>query len=312
MKDKKVIFMGTPSFSVRVLEALIECTNVIGVVTQPDKEVGRKKELTYSKVKECALANNIKVLQPVKIRKEYRKILDLKPDIIITCAYGQIIPNELLDYPKYGCINVHASLLPKLRGGAPIHHAIIDGYEETGITIMEMDEKMDHGDIITQESIVIDGNDTVGSLHDKLSALGAKLLIQTLPSIFNKKYKKEPQDESLVTFGYNITREDEFIDFNKPVREVFNRIRGLNPFPGAYALLDNEVVKLFDCEIGSLTCGKNGEIIRIYKDGIGIACSDGEIIIKEIQFSGKKKMNVRDYLNGVSKDMLVGKVFNEN
>ncbi len=312
MKDKKVIFMGTPSFSVRVLEALIECTNVIGVVTQPDKEVGRKKELTYSKVKECALANNIKVLQPVKIRKEYQKILDLKPDIIITCAYGQIIPNEILDYPKYGCINVHASLLPKLRGGAPIHHAIIDGYEETGITIMEMDEKMDHGAIITQESIVISDNDTVGTLHDKLSALGAKLLVETLPSIFGKKCTKQVQDEDEVTFGYNITREDELIDFNKPVREVFNRIRGLNPYPGAYALLDGEVVKLYDCEIGTLTCGKNGEIIKLYKDGIGIACLDKEIIIKEIQFSGKKKMSVRDYLNGTNKDSLAGKIFNKN
>ncbi len=312
MKDKKVIFMGTPSFSVRVLEALIDNTNVIAVVTQPDKEVGRKKELTYSKVKECALEHNIKVLQPIKVRKEYQEIIDLKPDIIITCAYGQIIPNELLEYPKYGCINVHASLLPKLRGGAPIHHAIIDGYEETGITIMEMDDKMDHGAIITRESIVIEDSDTVGSLHDKLSALGADLLIKTLPSIFDKSYQKEEQDEDEVTFGYNITREDEFIDFNKPVREVFNRIRGLNPFPGAYAILDNEVVKLFDCEIGTLTCGKNGEIIKIYRDGIGISCNDREIIIKVIQFSGKKKMSVKDYLNGVSQDKLVGKIFNKN
>ena len=312
MKDKKVIFMGTPSFSVRILEALIDSTNVIAVVTQPDKEVGRKKELTYSKVKECALEHNIKVLQPIKVRKEYQEIIDLKPDIIITCAYGQIIPNELLEYPKYGCINVHASLLPKLRGGAPIHHAIIDGYEETGITIMEMDDKMDHGAIITRESIVIEDSDTVGSLHDKLSALGADLLIKTLPSIFDKSYQKEEQDEDEVTFGYNITREDEFIDFNKPVREVFNRIRGLNPFPGAYAILDNEVVKLFDCEIGTLTCGKNGEIIKIYRDGIGISCSDKEIIIKVIQFTGKKKMSVKDYLNGVSKDKLIGKIFNKN
>ena len=177
---------------------------------------------------------------------------------------------------------------------------------------MEMDDKMDHGAIITRESIVIEDSDTVGSLHDKLSALGADLLIKTLPSIFDKSYQKEEQDEDEVTFGYNITREDEFIDFNKPVREVFNRIRGLNPFPGAYAILDNEVVKLFDCEIGTLTCGKNGEIIKIYRDGIGISCSDREIIIKVIQFSGKKKMSVKDYLNGVSQDKLVGKIFNKN
>ena len=184
MKDKTVIFMGTPEFSVPILKKLIEETNVIAVVTQPDKTVGRKNELVFSPIKKEALAHNIQVFQPLKIRKEYDEIIALNPDIIITCAYGQIVPTEILNCPKYGCINVHASLLPKLRGGAPIHHAIIDGYEKTGITIMYMNEKMDEGDIITQVETIIADSDTTEKLHDRLSLLGKDLLIETLPSIF--------------------------------------------------------------------------------------------------------------------------------
>lgn len=176
MKDIKVIFMGTPDFSVNVLNSLIDNTNVIGVVTQPDKLAGRKQVLTQPAVKKVALENNIKVIQPTKIREEYQSIIDLNPDIIITCAYGQFLPKEILDYPKYGCINVHASLLPKLRGGAPIHKAIIDGYTTTGITIMYMGLKMDNGDIISQKSIEIEETDNVGTLHDKLSLLGAETI----------------------------------------------------------------------------------------------------------------------------------------
>ncbi len=308
---KKVVFMGTPEFSVTILKALVENYDVIAVVTQPDREVGRKQEISFSKVKEFALQHNIKVLQPIKIRKEYQDIIDLGPDIIITCAYGQIIPSEILEYPKYGCINVHASLLPKLRGGAPIHHAIMDGYQITGITIMYMNEQMDAGDIITQQSIVITDDDTVGLLHDKLSVMGADLLLKTLPSIFDGSIKRIEQDESLVTYGYVINRADELVDFNLDTRAVFNKIRGLNPFPGAYAILDSKNIKLYDCVMGTSNCGKNGEIIKIYTDGIGVATNDGEIIIKSLQMPGKKKISVKDYLNGIDKDSLIGKVFNE-
>lgn len=311
MLKKKIIFMGTPSFSIPVLEMLIENYNVIAVVTQPDKEVGRKKEMVFSDVKEVALNSNIKIFQPIKIRNEYTDIIKLKPDIIVTCAYGQILPKEILNAPKYGCINVHASLLPKLRGGAPIHRALIDGYEETGITIMEMDEQMDTGDIITQKSIKILDTDNVGTLHNKLSHLGATLLNKTLPLILEKKVKKVKQKKKDATYANLIKREDELIDFNQKAKDVFNKIRGLDPFPGAYAVLDDLVVKLFDVKLGNNKGKKVGEIIKVYDDGIGIATKDGEVIVKTIQFSGKRKMFVRNYLNGITKDQLLGKVFNK-
>ena len=189
MKDLKVIFMGTPDFAVPVLEELIKNTKVVLVVTQPDKEVGRKRNLEASPVKELALKNNILVFQPEKIRNDYETILKTPADIIITCAYGQIIPPVILNYPSLGCINVHASLLPKYRGGAPIHHALINGDDKTGITIMYMDEGMDSGDIITQEEYLIKNTDNVLTLHETLAKMGAKLLINTLPSIINKTNK---------------------------------------------------------------------------------------------------------------------------
>ncbi|WP_312372516.1 methionyl-tRNA formyltransferase [Lachnoclostridium sp.] len=312
MKNLKVIFMGTPDFSVNVLNSLVYTTNVIGVVTKPDKLVGRKQVLTESAVKKVALENNIKVIQPTKIRNEYQSIIDLNPDIIITCAYGQFLPKEILDYPKYGCINVHASLLPKLRGGAPIHKAIIDGYTTTGITIMYMGLKMDNGDIISQKSIEIEKTDNVGTLHDKLSLLGAELLIETLPNIISGQINRIVQNEEEVTFGYNISREDEHIDFNKTKIEVFNHIRGLNPWPVSYAVLDDEEIKIYEIIIGEDIYKEksNGEIVKLYKDGIGIKVSDGEIILKTIKPSGKKKMSVKDYFNGFQeKNNLIGKVF---
>ena len=191
--ETKIVFMGTPEFSVPILKALIENYNVIAVVTQPDRIRGNKTII--SKVKEVALENNIKVLQPEKVRKEYEEIINLNPDMIVTCAYGQMIPKELLDAPKYGCINVHASLLPKLRGGAPIHHAIIDGYKETGITIMYMNEKMDEGDIITQSVTPISDTDTVSALHDRLSLMGTELIIETIPKIINSKITRKKQND---------------------------------------------------------------------------------------------------------------------
>ena len=313
LKDLKVVFMGTPDFCVPILESLIENCNVIGVVTQPDKEVGRKKEIKFSPIKEVAIKRSIKVFQPIKIRKEYDDILNLKPDIIITCAYGQIIPKEILDYPRLGCINVHASLLPKLRGGAPIHHAIIDGYDETGITIMYMDEGMDSGDIIEQSKTIIEDSDTVGTLHDRLSIMGKDLLLETLPSIVNKTNKRIKQDENEVTFGFNIKREEELINFNKTRREVFNQIRGLNPFPGSYFILNEKIVKVYKVEEiddNKYLNKENGEIVKLDKESFYIKVKDGLIRVLEIKLEGKKKMNVLDYLNG-SKDKLIGEIISK-
>lgn len=308
----RIVFMGTPDFAVNVLQGLIDeyGSQVVGVVSQPDKLVGRHQVLTNTPVKELALKYGIEVLQPVKIRKDYQGVLDLKPDIIITCAYGQIIPSEILDYPKYGCINVHASLLPKLRGGAPIHKAIIDGYDKTGVTIMYMDASMDTGDMISKVEIPILDSDNLESLHDKLSVSGTKLLLETLPKIFDGSNERIPQNEEEVTYAYNIKREEEHIDFSKPSRDVFNLIRGLDPVPGGYVLLDNEVMKVYKSFITDKNCKDKtpGEVINITKEGLEVATSDKVIFITEIKPFGKKKMQVKDYINGIKREELIGKV----
>lgn len=306
----KIVYMGTPDFSVKPLDELNKKYDVIAVVTQPDKKIGRKQEVRYSKVKEYALENNIKVLQPKNIREEYQEIIDLNPDIIITCAYGQIIPKELLDYPKYKCINIHASLLPKYRGGAPIHRCIINGEKYTGITIMYMSPKMDEGDILYQEKIDISLDDNVGTLHDKLSKLGSKMIISFLPKLINNNFKRIKQDNNEATYAYNISREDEKIDFNKNTIDIYNQIRGLSPWPSAYAYLDDKIIKIFNSEIGkSNKEGKIGEIINIYDNGIGIKTIDGEIIFTEIQIEGKKRCNVKNFLNGIhDKNELLKKI----
>ena len=306
MKDKKVIFMGTPEFSVPVLEMLIENTNVIMVVSQPDSRVGRHQELRHTPVKECALKYGIEVYQPEKIRNEYQHILDANPDVIITCAYGQIIPSILLDTPKYKAINVHASLLPKLRGGSPLHKCLIDGYKETGVTIMYMAPGMDDGDIITQRSIEILEHYNVGDIHDKLSVLGSELLLETLPSIFDGTNGRIPQDESLVTFAYNIKKEEEKLDFNKSAQEVHNHIRGLYPFPTSYTTFNGEIIKICESHVGESKSGECGEIVSIYEDGIGVMCNDREVVITRLKPAGKKEMSARDFINGRGKDKLIG------
>ena len=311
MKDKKVVFMGTPEYSVPVLEMLINETTVVGVVTQPDKPVGRKKILTPCPVKEIAQKNNIPVLTPPRIKEDYKSIIDLNPDIIITCAYGQIIPEELIYAPKYNTVNVHASLLPKYRGGAPIHHAIINGEKEIGVTIMYTDKGMDSGDIIEKSSFELGVNDTYDIINKKMSILGAKLLKETLPSIFNGTCNRTKQDEKDKTFAPIIKREDEHINFDNSSINVHNRIRGLSSIPGAYAILDNLNIKVFlssleDCQETDKT---PGTITRVTKDSIFIACKDKEIKILKIQTPGKKPMLVKDYLNGVDKNNIISKKF---
>lgn len=310
MKKIKVVFMGTPDFAVPILEGLIENYEVVLVVSQPDKRVGRHQELVNTPIKEVALKYNIPVFQPEKIKEDYSEILNFNPDIIVTCAYGQIIPKELLDAPRFGCINVHASLLPKLRGGAPIHKAIIEGHDKTGITIMYMDVKMDSGDIISQRETVIEDIDNLESLHDRLSIMGKELLLDTMPSIISGTNNRMKQDLGEVTFGFNILRSEEHIDFSKTSREVFNLIRGLSPVPGANAIFDDREMKIYESIISDKKVGgKCGEITNIYKNGIGVCTGDGEIILTSIKPFGKKRMDAASYLNGVDKESLVGKVF---
>ena len=309
MKDLKVVFMGTPTFSVPILESLINECNVILVVSQPDKEKDRKGTLLSTPIKQIALSHNIEVYQPTKIKEEYQKIIDANPDIIITCAYGQIIPESLINYPRLGCINVHGSLLPRLRGGAPIHHAIINGDTETGITIMYMDKHMDSGDIIAKRSLPIGPNDTLDVVYEKMSKLGATLLIETLPSIVAGTNDRIKQDEKYVTFGYNITKEEEKINFNNPSIKVHNLIRGLSSIPGAYCFLEEKRLKIYQSELtNTKSTTSPGTIEKIDKTGIYISTNDNLIKIIDIKLEGKKRCLVTDFVNGINIKDYLGKV----
>lgn len=306
----KIVFMGTPDFAVNVLQGLIDNYEVVGVVSQPDKRIGRHQVLTNTPVKELALKYDIPVFQPIKIKEDYEDILNLNPDLIVTCAYGQIIPKAILDYPRLGCINVHASLLPKLRGGAPIHKSIIDDYGTTGVTIMYMDVKMDSGDIISQREVKILDSDNLESLHDKLSEVGTSLLLDTLPSIIDGSNSRTKQNEDEVTYAYNIKREEEHIDFSKTSREVFNLIRGLCPVPSSNAILDEKEMKIYKSTISSKKYnGEYGEIVDVTKEGIVVKTGDASIILNEVKPFGKKKMDANSYVNGIGKNNLIGKVF---
>lgn len=309
-KNIKIVFMGTPDFAVPILSRLDDIYKVKCVITQPDKLVGRKGILTSPAIKKEADRRVILTLQPDKINLIVDEIRQLSPDIIITCAYGQIIPKEILDIPRLGCINVHASLLPKLRGGAPIHRAIINGYSKTGITIMYMNEKMDAGDIISQKELLIDDNDTAETLHNKLSELGADLLIETLPSIINGTNNRIKQNNEEVTYAFNIKREDERINFSKTKREIYNHIRGLNSWPGAYCMYEGKILKVWESYITDnyFTNLFDGQITKIYDDGFGVKVSNGEIVFTTVQLEGKNKMSAKEFINGINRENFIGKV----
>lgn len=303
MNNIKIVFMGTPDFACNVLQSLIDNEyNVSLVVSQPDKYVGRKHILTNTPVKQLAIDNNIEVFQPEKIRSDYQKIVDINPDLIITCAYGQIIPEELINLPRLGCINVHASLLPKYRGGAPIHWAKINGEEKTGVTIMYMDKNMDSGDIISQEELVINSEDTTESLFDKLSILGANLLIETLPSILENNNNRIKQDETLVSYAYNIKREDERINFDDYGVNIINKIRGLYSWPLANMEIDGIEYKILNAEFEEKKINSVSTIVEIDKNKFGISCKDGVIYITDIKPFGKKAMDIKSFLNGINKE----------
>lgn len=307
MKDKRVVFMGTPDFSVPVLEKLIENTNVVLVVTKKDAYVGRKKVLTESPVAICAHEHNIEVYKPNKLKEDYEYILNKKPDIIITCAYGSIVPKVVLDYPSYGCINVHASLLPKYRGASPIVASILNGEKETGITIMYMDEGIDTGNIIMSRSIEIEDNDNSLSLSNKLSLLGANLLIDTLPKIFEGENFDISQDNEEATYVGMLKREDEHINFNNSVENIKNQVRAFSPEPYAFINIDDTEYKISEVEIKKCDVSKIGIIVEVNKDSFGITAKDGIVYIKRIKPSGKKEMSVKDFFNGFDKTSLLNK-----
>ncbi|WP_336832160.1 methionyl-tRNA formyltransferase [Staphylococcus pseudoxylosus] len=306
----KIIFMGTPDFSTKVLEMLIAEHNVIAVVTQPDRPVGRKRTLTPPPVKEVAVKHGLPVYQPEKLAQseDLEKLIALDADLIVTAAFGQILPESLLNAPKLGAINVHASLLPKYRGGAPIHQAIIDGQKETGISIMYMVKKLDAGDIISQRAIAIEDQDDVGSMHDKLSFLGADLLKETLPSIINGTNQRIEQNEDEATFASNISRDQEKIDWSQSAEAIYNQIRGLSPWPVAYTKMDDGNLKVYASRIEQGKTGEPGTIIETTKKAIIVATGSGDAIaLTDIQVAGKKRMLTANYLSGVQTS-LVGKV----
>ncbi|MED1785964.1 methionyl-tRNA formyltransferase [Brevibacillus laterosporus] len=312
MKDTRILFMGTPDFSTQSLQALI--TNgyqVVGVVTQPDRPVGRKRVLTPPPVKELALRYGLPVYQPEKIRESeaVQSVLDAtRPDLIVTAAYGQILPTSLLEAPKHGCINIHASLLPKYRGGAPIHASIINGEKETGVTIMYMVQALDAGDMISKVIVPIEERDTAASMFEKLATAGADLLIDTLPKLLNGEITPEPQNHEEATFAPNIKRESERLDWNKSAQEIYNQVRGMNSWPVAFTTFEEKVWKIWWAEVVELAgqLATPGTIIDRTEDGLIIACGAGSIILKEIQPEGKKRMSVYDFLRGAGASIALG------
>ncbi|GKV67749.1 methionyl-tRNA formyltransferase [Sporosarcina sp. NCCP-2716] len=299
----KLVFMGTPDFSVPILRMLHEEGHtILAVVTQPDRPVGRKRVLTPPPVKAEALRLGLPVIQPEKLKgsAELQEIIALQPDLLVTAAFGQLLPNELLESPKLGCINVHASLLPAYRGGAPIHQAVMDGCSETGVTIMYMVQKLDAGDMISQVTVPILETDDTGSMFEKLSKAGEQLLKETLPSILDGTNDRIPQDESLVTFARNISREKERIDWTRPARSIHNQVRGLSPWPTAYTVFGGENVKVWKTEpADGSSDGTPGEIIGLTKDRILVQAGDGHAVaITELQPAGKKRMTADVFLNG--------------
>ena len=298
----KIAFMGTPEFAVTVLEGLLNTKHEVGLVaTQPDKAKNRGKKIQYTPVKEKALEHNIKVLQPEKVRgnEEFlEELKDYRPDIIVVVAYGQILPKEVLELPKYGCINVHASLLPRLRGAAPIQRAIIEGDEETGVTIMQMSEGLDTGDMLAKESIKI-GTMNYSMLHDALAEIGARLMVYTLDLIEEGKISPEPQDDSKSSYAKMVFKQEGKIDFTRQPEAVERLIRGFDPWPGAFCEYEDMVMKLWKAQPLCENTGKEpGTIIEVSARGIKIACGDGALLVSEIQIQGKKRVAVSEYLKG--------------
>ncbi len=297
-KNIKVIFMGTPDFAVPALEMLIEQTNVVLVVTQPDKAVGRKKLIEPSPVKKVAVSHQIPVFQPNKVRNDFTQISKMQPDLIVTCAYGQILPQELLDIPRHGAINIHASLLPKYRGSAPIQWALLNGDSKTGITLMYMNAGMDTGDIIDTVEYEIKPSDNYGTLHDILSQLGAALLEKNLKALVADTASRFKQNETQATLAPKIEHQDELIDLHEPGMKIINQIRALSPYPLAYLKVGEYEFKVLEAEFVKKTKTEVGKI-ELTKISFGVEVSDGIIYLKKVKPIGKKIMDIKSYLNGI-------------
>ncbi|MGT2636408.1 methionyl-tRNA formyltransferase [Streptococcus ratti] len=309
----KLIFMGTPDFSATVLKGLLADGRyeIAAVVTQPDRAVGRKKEIKMTPVKQVALEHGLTVYQPEKLSgsPEMAELINIGADGIVTAAFGQFLPMKLIDSVGFA-VNVHASLLPKYRGGAPIHYALINGDKEAGVTIMEMVKEMDAGDMVAKASIPVADEDNVGTMFEKLSVLGRDLLLKTLPAYISGDLVPKPQDESQATFSPNITPDKERIDWNKSARDIFNQVRGMNPWPVAHTLLNQQRFKIYEVQ-ETEGSGKPGEIIEKTKKSLVVAAAQGALSLKTVQPAGKPQMAVTDFLNGLGQKLKVGDYFGE-
>lgn len=310
-----IVFLGTMEFAVPILQMLSEEHTVSLVVTQPDRPFGRKQILKPSPVKERALSLGIPVFQPESIKADHRLILDQHPDVMIVAAYGQMIPNILLETPPYKAINVHASLLPKYRGGAPMHKAIQQGEDVTGVTVMFMAQKMDSGPILAQQAVTIDSTDNVGTLQTKLAVVGAQLLKETLPKVFDRSIRPVEQDPSQVTFAYNIKPEEEWLSFDQSMRAVCDHVRGYYPWPMVRARIRGVEMKIHEVEakpypIERFGEAKNGEIVLLQKNEVFVKVADGLIRLATIQPAGKSPMSASSYINGAGREILqIGAIF---
>lgn len=298
----KIVYMGTPDFAVPPLESIIEAGHSVElVITQPDRQKGRGKKVAFTPVKEAALSHGIEVYQPEKVREEecVSKIKAINPDAIIVVAFGQILPESILNIPKYGCINVHASLLPAYRGAAPIQWAVIDGLKTSGVTTMYMAKGLDTGDIIEQSEIEIDPKETGGSLFDKLADLGAKLIVSTLDKLSSNTASRTPQDDRLSSYAKMLTKDMGRIDFSKDAEVLERLIRGLNPWPCAFTSLGEKTLKVFEADVLEGDPSKNpGEIIAVDKKSFTVQCGNGALSITSLQLEGKKRMDTSAFLLG--------------
>lgn len=299
----RAIFMGTPDFAVPTLQAMIDAGHeVVAVFTQPDKAKGRGKSVVYTPVKEKALEYNIPVYQPVKIREPEMlgKIAELKPEVIVVVAFGQILPKALLDIPTYGCINVHASLLPKYRGAAPIQWAVINGEKVSGVTTMHMGVGLDTGDMILKEEVVLDEKETGGSLHDKLMVIGANLLIKTLDLLKEGKAPREVQNDTQAgEYAKMLDKKLGQIDFTKSAEEIERLIRGLNPWPSAYTKFGNKTCKFWMADVDEKEYdGCPGEVVAVDKQSFTLKTGKGALIVRELQLEGKKRMDAGAFMRG--------------
>lgn len=297
----KIVFMGTPDFAVDCLEALVNSTHeVVAVFSQPDKPQGRKQILTAPEVKVCAQKYNIPVYQPTTLKNgDLTQLLrELAPELIVVVAYGKLIPQEILDIPKYGCVNVHGSLLPELRGAAPIQWAVINGLEETGVTTMQLDAGLDTGDILLVKKTKIEENETSEELFDRLKVLGAEVLMETIDAMLKGELKPEKQDDSKSTYASMLNKSISPVDWSKPAKDVHNHIRGLEPWPVATTVINGKPVKLFGSRMGKTFNGKPGEVVSNEKL-LEVCCGDGNtVVITQLQAQGKNKLFSADFLRG--------------